>query len=60
MKIQLKKRILHRPLVGITATHVDAFNLLLRFATSLYSVVRFEAQKLLETSFVWSVLIYYI
>jgi hypothetical protein len=49
----LQSRILHRPLVGITATHIEALNLLLRFATSMYSVVRLDAQKLLDSSFIW-------
>jgi hypothetical protein len=32
---------------------LDALRVLFRFATSLYSVVRYEAQKLLDATFIW-------
>lgn len=42
---------LSKPLVGITATHVEVLQILVKFATSNYSVVRSEAQKILNISF---------
>ncbi|KAF7632932.1 hypothetical protein Mgra_00007634 [Meloidogyne graminicola] len=47
------KRLTHRPLVGITSTHVEALTLAFCFATSTYALVRQSAQKLLDSSFNW-------
>lgn len=44
---------LHRPLVGLTPTHLEVLHLAFRFATSTYSPVRQTAQKLLDSSFSW-------
>ncbi|CAK5017318.1 unnamed protein product [Meloidogyne enterolobii] len=47
------KRLVHRPLVGLTSTHLEALQLAFRFSTSTYALVRQTAQKLLDGSFTW-------
>ncbi|KAL7079669.1 hypothetical protein ACQ4LE_001115 [Meloidogyne hapla] len=47
------KRLVHKPLVGLTPTHLDALQLAFRFSTSTYSLVRQTAQKILDSSFTW-------
>nr|CAD2159598.1 unnamed protein product [Meloidogyne enterolobii] len=47
------KRLVHRPLVGLTSTHLEALQLAFRFSTSTYALVRQTAQKVLDGSFTW-------
>lgn len=43
------RRQLSRPLIAMTATHVEGLRLLVRIGTSHYSGVRIEAQKILDS-----------
>jgi len=53
LKIFFQKRLVHRPLVGLTTTHLEALQLAFRFSTSTYALVRQTAQKVLDGSFTW-------